>query len=257
MHSHMKGIVTRVNHVPFMKTPHMTITAISDTHGHLPLMQPSHIAIVCGDIFPGEMDHKPTLQGDWFKNNFLPWTETIDCERVFLVAGNHDCWLERNNEKMRRQFALDSGGKLVYLYDTVVDYHGFKIYGTPWVPTPFRNRAFSAEEEALKEKYASIPCSLDLLITHTVPYDCNGIGISEIDSHLSGSKELLNAIASRNIRCLIGGHIHMPKERFAHKDFSGNKTLLINSACCDNHKRPLHQPITLAIPQSSNIPIIR
>ena len=53
----------------------ISISAIADLHGHLPQMQGSDLAVVAGDIFPGELDKDPEGQGEWFRAVFLPWVE--------------------------------------------------------------------------------------------------------------------------------------------------------------------------------------
>ena len=224
------------------------IAAIADLHGHLPQMPKADLTVICGDIFPGEMDKDPEAQGTWFRDVFLPWVDKIESQRVALVAGNHDHWIAEHNDDLLRDFAPSAGKKLVYLCDSGMEYEGLKIYGTPWIPTPFRNKAFSlVSDEGLARKYARIPQKLDLLLTHTIPYDCNHIGFSEEDMLDLGSKELRKAVEARNIRFLVGGHIHETRERIAHMDFGNSHTEMANVACCDNFKQPFRLPICFTI----------
>ena len=224
------------------------ISAIADLHGHLPQMPKAVLAVICGDIFPGEMDKAPDAQGMWFREVFLPWVDAIESKRVVLVAGNHDHWIERHNEELLEEFAPSAGKKLVYLCDSGFEYEGIKIYGTPWVPIPFRNKAFSlCDNEELREKYSRIPQNVDLLLTHTVPYDCYEIGFSEKDQCDLGSKELRKAVEKRAVRYLVGGHIHETPERIAHMDFGARHTEMANVACCDNFKQPIRLPIRFSI----------
>ena len=226
----------------------VTISAIADTHGHLPYIQPSDLAIVAGDIFPGELDKDPEGQGEWFRADFLPWVEKQECNHVILVAGNHDHWIAKNNDTLMEEFAPEQLKKLIYLSDSGMVFKGLKIYGTPWMPTPFVNKAFSLSDDSqLREKYSHIPQDVDLLITHTVPYDCNYIGFSDRDMQDLGSKELREAVATRNIRFLVGGHIHETRERVAHMDFGEHHTEMANVACCDNQKQPIRQPIHFTV----------
>lgn len=226
----------------------ISISAIADLHGHLPQMQYSDLAVVAGDIFPGELDKDPEGQGEWFRAVFLPWVEKQECDHVILVAGNHDHWIAAHNEELLEEFAPSAGEKLIYLSDSGTVFKGLKVYGTPWMPTPFVNKAFSLSDDSqLREKYAHIPQDVDLLITHTVPYDCNYIGFSDRDMKDLGSKELRDAVASRHIRFLVGGHIHETRERVAHMDFGGHHTEMANVACCDNQKQPIRQPIHFTV----------
>lgn len=229
-------------------TKHISISAIADLHGHLPQMQRSDLAIVAGDIFPGGLDKDPYVQGVWFRDSFLTWVEQQECNHVILVAGNHDHWIAKNNAALMKEFAPDQLKKLIYLCDNGMIFKGARIYGTPWMPTPFVNKAFSSDDsDFLREKYSRIPQNVDILITHTVPYDCNYIGFSDRDMRDLGSKELREAVASRNVRFLIGGHIHETRERVAHMDFGPRHTEMVNAACCDNQKQLIRQPIRFHI----------
>lgn len=229
------------------------ISAIADLHGHLPQMQYSDLAVVAGDIFPGELDKDPEGQGEWFRAVFLPWVEKQECDHVILVAGNHDHWIAAHNEELLEEFAPSAGEKLIYLSDSGTVFKGLKVYGTPWMPTPFVNKAFSLSDDSqLREKYAHIPQDVDLLITHTVPYDCNYIGFSDRDMKDLGSKELRDAVASRHIRFFVGGHIHETRERVAHMDFGGHHTEMANVACCDNDKQFVRLPLRFTISVASD-----
>ena len=234
-------------------TKQISISAIADLHGHLPQMQHSDLAVVAGDIFPGELDKDPDGQGVWFRVAFLPWVEQQECNHVILVAGNHDHWIAKNNAALMEEFAPEQLKKLIYLCDNGMVFKGARIYGTPWMPTPFVNKAFSSDDsDFLREKYSHIPQNLDLLITHTVPYDCNYIGFSDRDMRDLGSKELREAVASRNVRFLVGGHIHETRERIAHMDFGGHHTEMANVACCDNDKQPVRLPLRFSISVESD-----
>lgn len=225
-----------------------TISAIADLHGHLPQMLKADLAVICGDIFPGELDKDPDGQGAWFRSTFLSWVNQIECHRVVLVAGNHDHWIERHNAELLQEFAPSEGKKLVYLCDSGFEFGRLKIYGTPWVPTPFVNKAFSSDDsDFLMGKYNQIPHNVDLLVTHTVPRDCNYIGFSDKDMKDLGSKELRDAVACRNVRFLVGGHIHETRERIAHMDFGEHHTEMANVACCDNRKQLIRLPIRFSV----------
>lgn len=226
----------------------VTISAVADLHGNLPEIKSASLVFIGGDIFPGELDKNPDVQGAWFRDVFLPWVDKIPCRRVVLVAGNHDHWIEAHNEELLKDFTPSAGKKLVYLCDSGFEFKRLKIYGTPWVPTPFVNKAFSSDDsDFLREKYSRIPQNVDILITHTVPYDCNYIGFSDRDMRDLGSKELREAVASRNVRFLIGGHIHETRERVAHMDFGPRHTEMVNVACCDNQKQLIRLPIRFHI----------
>lgn len=68
-----------------------------------------------------------------------------------------------------------------------------------------------------------------------------------VDRQDLGSKELRKAVEARNIRFLVGGHIHETRERIAHMDFENIHTEMANVACCDNFKQPFRLPICFTI----------
>ena len=51
----------------------ISISAASDLHGNLPEMKSASLVFIGGDIFPGELDNNPDVQGAWFRDVFLPW----------------------------------------------------------------------------------------------------------------------------------------------------------------------------------------
>ena len=67
-----------------------------------------------------------------------------------------------------------------------------------------------------------------------------------------GSKELREAVASRNVRFLIGGYVHETRERVAHMDFGPRHTEMVNIACCNNQKQLIRMPIRFTINATAN-----
>jgi hypothetical protein len=91
---------------------------------------------------------------DWFSNT--PFTHKV------FIAGNHDWGFEKNHD-----IAPDYKEKGVhYLFDSMVELDGVKIYGSPWQPE-FYDWAFNLPRgEKLAEKWSKIPEGLDILVTH-------------------------------------------------------------------------------------------
>lgn len=73
----------------------MLIGAISDLHGNLIDIYPCEVLFICGDISPLRLQFNMEEMEYWITNEFLPWCEKLSCERIFLIAGNHDAFLER------------------------------------------------------------------------------------------------------------------------------------------------------------------
>jgi Icc-related predicted phosphoesterase len=116
-----------------------------------------------------------------------------------------------------------------YLEDTtytVLDYSlsrkqcGITVYGSPYQPEHL-NMAFNLlRGEELKRKWSLIPDNLDVLVTHTPPYDI--LDTIEDGSHV-GCEELLQAVTNRvKPRVHVFGHIHEAYGRLSNLRFTVN-----------------------------------
>ena len=69
----------------------ITIAAISDLHGTLPeIKEEADILLIAGDIMPLQTQRDMEESEMWFKDSFLPWTDSLPIKYVVLVGGNHD-----------------------------------------------------------------------------------------------------------------------------------------------------------------------
>jgi Icc-related predicted phosphoesterase len=154
----------------------MKICAISDMHGKLDFtIKPCDILCICGDIVPTyiQVYRRETL--DWLARDFVPWCDKQPCEKVFLIAGNHDWTAMRSPDDWEEMF---KGTKITYLLDSLAEYKGLKIYGTPWCHK-FFNWAFMTSDEDLKKIYSKMPEGVDILLTHDCSYCNNDILLQE------------------------------------------------------------------------------
>ena len=68
----------------------MKIIAISDLHGYLPKLPKCDVVCISGDIFPLDIQKDLIKSISWFQLKFRPWAESLDCDKVIFIAGNHD-----------------------------------------------------------------------------------------------------------------------------------------------------------------------
>lgn len=68
----------------------MKIAAISDMHGLLPEIEPCELLLICGDIVPLRMQRNIPQSKKWFSNEFADWINSLPCEQVYIVGGNHE-----------------------------------------------------------------------------------------------------------------------------------------------------------------------
>lgn len=184
----------------------MRFCVISDMHGYLPAIEKCDVVLICGDIFPLEIQRKMDLCSKWYKNEFTEWAYNVDCENVIFISGNHDFYFERmENEVLEWNMTHN---KLVYIKDFAYQYHDLKIYGTPYCSQLY-NWAFSQSEVVTEEKYDMIP-DCDILMTHQPPKFLK-IGCSYPFAPFErdfGNNYLTSVIMKHNIRYLFCGHIH-------------------------------------------------
>ena len=66
------------------------ICALSDLHGHLPKIEPCELVLIAGDI---QFDNAASTL--WFLDEFTKWIDSLPCDEVIMIAGNHDKLIER------------------------------------------------------------------------------------------------------------------------------------------------------------------
>lgn len=204
------------------------IVALSDLHGNLPKAKEfptCDIVCICGDIVPLDYQKDYVKSITWFVLTFNKWANSLPCEKVVFVAGNHDFFLEKiscngvihSKGVMKQLFPGNElqNTKLVYLVDNTVllkiKDRSITIYGTPWI-ADLKNWAFYEPNEALNKSYDNIPKKVDILLTH-MPSTLNDTGVvmdyAAWNAHTSyGSQYLADCILNRDIKYALCGHVH-------------------------------------------------
>ena len=214
----------------------MKILALSDIHGYLPeIKEQVDIVIIPGDIVDLYYQNSTNKSIAWFSREFVPWALNLKCDRVIIVAGNHDFFFQRIYENYYKNRVvmyddpheqrnyIESGAhiviseelllpkKIVYLQDSSFRYGGKVFYGTPWCPE-LRMWAFYKSSSDLEEAFDRIPDGIDVLITHTPGKFVNDTGVSlqRSDRPEFGSSELTKAIdkLTNKPKWWFVGHIH-------------------------------------------------
>ena len=197
----------------------MNVTSISDLHGYLNFDVPKcDILTISGDICPVFMSHGSATQHKWLQEVFLPWCNQLIKNKitryVVFIAGNHDMYFQ-NAYLKNASLIFNMGENIHYLYNSMIEIEGIKIYGTPWTAL-FGNWGFMGNEHKLEEVFSKIPEGMDIVITHGPPYGyCDkieeykiiNISPSNNDEHL-GSKVLTKHLERAQPKWCIFGHIH-------------------------------------------------
>ena len=71
----------------------MKICAISDTHGFLPEIEPCDLLLISGDIIPLYIQRNHIASSNWFYTEFTDWIGQLKCDKIIIIAGNHDFYL--------------------------------------------------------------------------------------------------------------------------------------------------------------------
>lgn len=213
----------------YIRKDKIIINATSDLHGHLPSMEPADIVCIGGDITPDCYRADAVRQAEWFYSNFIPWVESLHCEKVVLIAGNHDYCFEEI-------ITSSPVEKLVYLNNESATVCGLLIFGTPNVPRPTHNLAFYQEPSELLKTFRTIPDRLDILLTHAAPYGVNDCALYGDTLQDIGSRELTEAIKDKEIGWIFCGHIHSGN----HIPALWREKHIANVSYCDDLKKPAH-----------------
>lgn len=221
----------------------MLIGAISDLHGNLIDIYPCEVLFICGDISPLRLQFNMEEMEYWITNEFLPWCEKLSCERIFLIAGNHDAFLERKKEKFK---SLLLGSKVVYLENELSEYitdNGdcYKIFGTPYCHI-FGNWPFMRTDEVLKNKFFDIPEDCDIVFSHDCPFGTGDVCLELNEKH-RGSIPLRDAIIRSKPRYLFTGHLHSAN----HNCEILEDTEVYNTSIVDERYEVSYEPLYLNI----------
>ena len=214
------------------------VVAMSDLHGHLPkpdLMPQCDVVCIAGDILPLNVQSDMVSSISWLLLDFKPWAESLNCDKVLFVAGNHDFvfqWIgpdkgRSGSDVMKKLFGQHKKDtKLVYLQDSSYEYKGKRFYGSPWI-ADLKRWAFYKSEEDLRKQWEILPKKCDVLITH-MPPKCYGFGqVQETGWNHGqdyGSQILAEAVSIRDIKHHIFGHVHSGQ----HQPLEVNKTIMAN-----------------------------
>lgn len=239
----------------------LKVQAISDLHGHLPELEECDLLLIAGDLCPAT-NHSVRYQKEWITDKFIPWVDALKCEKVILVAGNHDAYFERTPlNEIKTIFLSHLGQKLEYLQDEGTTVTMFKpvpfckddsyvtveniyIYGTPRCKL-FGSWAFMHENHKLVEYYKKIPAKCDILICHDAP-DLNNQGLITAGPNKginAGNHILAAYVLDRQPKYVIHGHIHSANHELT--DVDGIKMACVSYI--DENYEPNYKPLIFNI----------
>lgn len=197
----------------------MKVCVLSDLHGNLINdIEPCELVLICGDVSPLKYQRNlPSIDG-WLKERFAKWINNLPCEKVIMVAGNHDIAFEGRSPAWESECITNpTQGKLVLLENSFIDYlsnEDFKIhriFGTP-LCHKFGNWAFMYDDDYISQELnIKMPDNCDIVISHDAPYGTSDICFEAtwhtLDEHI-GCRPLRNVILDKKPKYLFHGHLH-------------------------------------------------
>ena len=146
----------------------MKICAISDLHGILPSIPECDVLCIAGDVVDLIVQRSSDESDAWWSTAFITWANKLSCEKIFVVPGNHDIYIEQlynglikdiTLQEFKDKISLLTNNKVVFLIDELYEYKGVTFYGEIGM---FREMPLP-EEIADYEPYTSLEVYRDTL----------------------------------------------------------------------------------------------
>lgn len=226
----------------------MKVCVTSDLHGFLPEIEPCELLLICGDIVNLSYQRYSKSCKRWYTKVFQPWIDTLSCDKVLFIPGNHEVGVEGHEDEYRKLFS--STNKATILLHDYYEYLSndgiiYKIFGTPYCKI-FGNWAFMRTNSDLKEKFSEIPEGLDILLTHDVAYGYADQSLQDTgwgtEEHF-GTVELRDAILEKKPKYHFSGHIHTAD----HNPIMIGNTKHYNVSYVDETYTPTFKPLYIEI----------
>lgn len=234
----------------------MKIACISDLHGNL-IQYPSkywdgladcEVLFICGDILPLKIQHDMSRSKNWLISEFKIWALDLPVEKIYIIAGNHDAWFERNEAAARSIFSEHD--KITYLKNNKLEHISiqdgkiYTIFGTPYCHV-FGDWPFMRSEEILQENFSHIPQNVDILFCHDAPHGTSDVCLEgwAADGLHKGCPALHDAIVTKKPRYCFHGHLHSSN----HEEELLLDTKVYNTSILDESYRIKYQPLMIRI----------
>lgn len=230
----------------------MKCICLSDLHGTLlpveDYFEPCELVCICGDISPLNIQANHKKMRKWLVNDFKPWCESLPCNKVIFIAGNHDD-ICKNPDFMYAQFPKE--GKVTYLFHESYIYTSsegkeYSIFGTPYCKL-FGNWAFMEMDNKLVELYKDIPENLDILLVHDQPFGYGDILLQEdciwADGSHIGNKPLIKSVLEKQPKYMFTAHLHS----CTHECVEIGTTKRYNVSIKDEKYNPVYNPLIIEI----------
>ena len=228
----------------------MRIVALSDQHGHLPVVPACDLLLVGGDVCPDRIgsfdaDQNPAQQKTWFDEKARPWLAAAPAAHRVLTWGNHD-WCGEAFDFGADGPARAPANRLQIVVDQLTSVPNgssrpVSIWASPW-SNAFMTWAFMKTPGDLADLYATIPEGIDILMSHQPPFGHGDLFEDVVSARHEhpGSHELLATIDRVRPRLVICGHFHA-----GFGCFRRGNTLIYNVAVVNDEYQLIRQPTVI------------
>ena len=214
----------------------MKITCISDLHGFKPELPGGDLLIVAGDLTAADSIKEHFI--------FLEWLEIQLYKNKVVIAGNHDGFIQRQQQLYKEECAER---RIHYLQDSCCEINGLKVYGVPWTP-PFLQWHFMANQTLMQKKVDEIPDDVDILVTHGPSHGTmDKVRDKLVDSRVGCSILNERLMQLKSLKLHVFGHIH---EGYGQSVFTGSdyqSYICVNASIMTRDYEPTNNPITLEL----------
>ena len=181
--------------------PNKKIICFSDSHG----WNHNHILNKWFKNNPADI---LLFAGDYQRNNqdtgedFVEWIAELPCKHKIIIPGNHDGNFDIVREKCKNY------NNIHFIVHDSVEIEGIKFFCSAYSRI-FGQWWFMESEDVLAYLYEKIPNDVEILVTHTPPFDKLDLTIQGVKA---GSTSLNNRISELSkLKYSIFGHIHESK----------------------------------------------
>lgn len=215
----------------------MKFTCLSDTHTYHKkvIIEPTDVLIHAGDYSSIGRIHEV--------KHFFEWLSKQPATHKIFIDGNHDA-LSADNPTLFHEI-LKEYPNITYLFHSMVEIEGIKIYGYPTTPT-FGDWWHMADRGSLNMKTglhkipgANESDAIDILVSHGPPF---GILDRTVRGEHVGSSDLLDELERIQPKYFVTGHIHE-----GHGQIEINRIKYLNVAILDEHYQVKNKPTVFEI----------
>lgn len=196
----------------------MKICAISDLHGLIGKdikIDKCDLLLIAGDTVDLSIQKNFTESMVWFGMEFKPFIKTLPCDKIIMIGGNHDFYLEYYSNEFREGLK-NSNSNIVYLENEYYEYKGITIYGTP-LCHKFMNWAFMPDDSTQRNIFNKTMDNrhIDIFLSHDAPYGYSDICYeSSYGRDHIGNPVLYDVAMEKNPTYFIHGHLHSSNHEF-------------------------------------------